>query len=121
MGAEADVLRDTLEALQIRLIASQVEALTGVSPSTARSVREAGWRFVTTLASGPIAPDRGPGGPGLPMSIVGSMLLALVAIGLAMPRLVASGATWADPAGAAVFAAIGVLTLVLIKIRRQAP
>ena len=55
------------------------------------------------------------------MSIVGSMLLALVAIGLAMPRLVASGATWADPAGAAVFAAIGVLTLVLIKIRRQTP
>lgn len=121
LGAEADVLRDTLEALQIRLIASQVEALTGVSPSTARSVREAGWRFVTTLASGPIASDRGTGGSGLPMSVVGSLLLALTAIGVAMPSLVASGATWADPVGAGAFAAIGAVTLFLIIFRRQAP
>lgn len=119
MGAEADVLRDTLEALQIRMIASQVEALTGVSPSTARSVREAGWRFVTTLASGPIASDRGTGGSGLPVSVVGSLLLALTAVGMAMPSLVSSGAAWADPAGAAVFAAIGAVTLFLIIFRRQ--
>ncbi|MEQ1729078.1 MAG: hypothetical protein ABL982_11930, partial [Vicinamibacterales bacterium] len=118
-GAEADVLRDTLEALQLRLMAFQLESLTGVSPTTARSVREAGWRLVTTLASGPIASDRvGPGGPGLPMMVVGALVLALVSIGIAMPILVASGAAWAEPVGAGVFAAIGSVTLFLIVFRR---
>ncbi len=122
MGAEADVLRDSLEALQLRLMAFQVEAVTGVSPSTARSVREAGWRFVTTLASGPIASDRaGAGGPGAPMFVVGSLALSLLAIGVAMPSLIASGATWADPVGAAVFAAVGVVAIGMILFRRPAP
>jgi hypothetical protein len=120
MGAEADVLRDTLEALQLRLIASQMEALTGVSPSTARSVREAGWRLVTTLASGPIASDRGVAASGLPMPVVGALLLALTAFGIVLPSLVASGAAWADPIGAGVFAALGGMTLFLIIVRRHA-
>jgi hypothetical protein len=121
MGAEADVLRDTLEALQIRLVAFQVETLTGVSPTTARSVREAGWRFVTTLASGPLASERGRGRGSAPsMSVVGALLLALTAIGVAMPSLAASGLAWAEPVGASLVAAIGASTLFLIMFRRQA-
>ncbi|HSL23728.1 MAG TPA: AarF/UbiB family protein [Vicinamibacterales bacterium] len=121
MGAEADVLRNTLETLQIRLIASQVETLTGVSPTTARSVREAGWRLITALASGPLAAERRADAAGPRMSVVGSLLLALAAIGLATPALIASGVTWADPVGAGLFAAIGALILFLILYRRHAP
>lgn len=118
-GAEADVLRDTLEALQFRLMAFQLETITGVTPSAARTVREAGWRFLTTLASGPLASDLGGVSAGLPMSIAGALLLALTAIGIALPSLVASGAAWADPVGAGLFAAIGAMTLFRIMSRRQ--
>ncbi len=121
MGAEADVLRDTLEALQLRLVAFQVEAFTGVSPSTARSFREAAWRFVTALASGPIGSDHGGAGSGASIVVVGSLLLALTAIGIASPVLVASGVAWADPVAACLFAAIGAVTLFSIVFRRQAP
>ena len=120
LGAEADVLRDTLEALQIRLMTFQLETLTGVTPSAARTVREAGWRFLTTLASGPIASDRiGAGGSGLSMSVAGSLLLALTAIGIAIPSLIRSGAASADRIGAVLFAAIGAVTLFLIVFRKK--
>ena len=118
LGAEADVLRDTLEALQLRLIAFQMETLTGVTPSAARTVREAGWRFITTLASGPVALDRVSLGGGLSMSVAASLLLALTAIGIAMPSLITSGMTWADPVGASLFGVIGAVALVLIAFRR---
>jgi hypothetical protein len=121
LGAETDVLRDTLEALQIRLVTFQLETLTGVTPSAARTIREAGWRFLTTLASGPIAPDRPGAESGVSLSVVGSLLLALTAIGIAMPSLVASGAVWAEPVGATLFGALGAVTLFLIIFRRQTP
>lgn len=121
LGAEPDVLRDTLEALQIRLVAFQIEALTGITPSAARTVREAGWRFITALASGPVALDRhGAGRSGLSMSAAISLLLMLTAIGFAAPALIASGLAWSEPIGASLFAAIGAAALLLITLRRQA-
>ncbi len=121
LGAEPDVLRDSLEALQIRLMAFQLEEITGVTPSAARTVREAGWRFLTTLASGPISADRaGIAGSGLSMSVGVSLLLALTAIGIALPSFIASGMAWADPVGAVLFGALGAITLFLIFFRRRA-
>ncbi len=120
LGGQADVLRDALEALQIRLMAFQLETLTGITSSAARTVREAGWRFLTAIASGPISPDRPIfGASGLSIAVAGSLLLALTAIGVALPVLVASGAGWADPAGAAAFAVLGAITLFLIVRRRR--
>jgi hypothetical protein len=120
LGGEADVLRDALESLQIRLMAFQLETLTGITSSAARTVREAGWRFLTAIASGPISPDRPIfGGSGLSMAVAGSLLLALTAIGIALPSVVASGVDWADPAGAVVFALLGATTLFLIVRRRS--
>ncbi len=120
LGGEADVLRDALESLQIRLMAFQLETLTGITSSAARTVREAGWRFLTAIASGPISPDRPIfGASGLSMAVAGSLLLALTAIGVALPAVVASGGAWADPAGALVFAALGATTLILIVRRRR--
>lgn len=121
IGAVDDVLRDTLEALQLRLVANQIETLTGVSPTNARSVREAGWRFITALASGPLGSDRSGGAPGAPIGLIGSLLLVLAAIGFAAPALIASGVRAADQAGAAAFAAVGALLLFYIFFRRQAP
>lgn len=120
LGGEADMLRDALEALQIRLMAFQLETLTGITSSAARTVREAGWRFLTAISSGPISPDRPIfGGSGLSMAVAGSLLLALTAIGIALPAFVASGSQWADPAGALVFAVLGAVTLFLILRRRS--
>lgn len=120
-GTDADVLRDTLEALQLRLMAYQLEALTGITTAATRTVREAGWRFLTALASGSVAPDRlvGGGGSGLPLPIAGALLFALAAIGIAMPALVASGLTWAEPVGATLFGALGIVTLALVLFRRS--
>jgi hypothetical protein len=119
-GAEPDVLRDTLEALQLRLMAYQVEALTGITTAATRTVREAGWRFLTALASGSIAPDRLAGGSaGLPLMSAGALLLALTAIGIAMPVIVATGAKWAEPVGATLFGALAVVTMTLIVSRRS--
>jgi hypothetical protein len=119
-GAEPDVLRDTLEALQIRLMAYQLETLTGITTAATRTAREAGWRFLTALASGPVSPDRpGSGGVGLPLATAGALLMALTAIGVALPALAASGAAWAEPVGAAMFAALGTVTLGLIVLRRS--
>jgi hypothetical protein len=120
-GAETDVLRDTLEALQLRLMAYQVEALTGITTAATRTVREAGWRFLTAMASGSLAPDRvAAGGSGLPLPVAGALLLALTAIGIAMPALTRSGVAWADPAGAAIFAVFGV-ALIATVFRRSTP
>jgi ubiquinone biosynthesis protein len=119
MGAEGDVLRDSLEALQVRVIASQVEQLTGVSPTTARSVREAGWRVITALSSSPMESGQGLDRAGAPMPVVGSLLLALAAIGIAMPTVIASGAAWADPAAAGLFALLGAVVLFLVLVRRH--
>jgi predicted unusual protein kinase regulating ubiquinone biosynthesis (AarF/ABC1/UbiB family) len=119
MGAEGDVLRDSLEALQVRVIASQIERFTGVSPTTARSVREAGWRVITALSSSPMESGRSAELAGAPMSVVGALLLALAAIGIAMPALIASGAAWADPVGAGLFALLGAVILFLVLYRRQ--
>ena len=121
MGAEADVLRDSLEALQIRLMTFQFETMTGITSSAARTVREAGWRFLTAIASGPVALDRVAATPGVSLSIVASLLLAMTAIGVAMPVLVASGAAWADSAGAALVAALGGVALFHILFRRSQP
>lgn len=117
MGAEGDVLRDSLEALQVRVIASQVERFTGVSPTTARSVREAGWRMITALSSSPMESGRSADLAGTPMPVVVSLLLTLVAIGIAMPALIASGAAWADPVGAGLFALLGAVILFLVLRR----
>jgi hypothetical protein len=119
MGAAGDVLRDSLEALQVRVIVSQVERFTGVSPTTARSVREAGWRVITALAASSMESGRSAESAGAPMSVVGSLLLALTAIGVAMPALIASGAAWADPVGAGLFALLGALILFLVLYRRH--
>ena len=119
IGAEPDVLRDSLEALQIRLVAFQIEAVSGVSPSTARSVREAGWRLVAALASGPLAPDRhGEPAQGSAAAIT-ALVLVLATIGVAAPALIASGVPWAERVGASVFAAVGTLVLVLILYGRR--
>jgi hypothetical protein len=118
MGAEDDVLRDALEALQIRLIASQLETMTGVFPTSAKSAREAGWRLVTTFAAGPIVSDRARRPAGMALPTFGSLLLALTAIGITMPSLVSSGAAWADPVGAALFGAIGAIILRAVTFRK---
>ncbi|HEX4346670.1 MAG TPA: hypothetical protein VHZ73_03820 [Vicinamibacterales bacterium] len=119
LGADADVLRDTLESLQIRLMAFQLETMTGVTTSAMRTVREAGWRFLTAIASGPIAADRPMSvGTALPLTTAGALLLALVAIGVALPSLVASGAAWLDQAGAVMFALLGG-TLIWAIVRRR--
>ena len=122
-GAEPDVLRDTLEALQLRLMAYQVEALTGITTAATRTVREAGWRFLTALASGSVAPDRlAAGASGLPLTTAGALVLALTAIGVAMPAIVrATTGAWAEPLAATVFGVLGVLTLTLILSRRSTP
>lgn len=119
IGAEDDVLADALGALQLRVMAAQIESMTGVSPTNARSAREAGWRLVTTLAAGPVDGARGPRSSGAPLHVFGSLLVALTAVGVAMPRLVSSGASWADPLGAALFAALGAALLVVMTRRRS--
>ena len=50
------------------------------------------------------------------MSVAGSLLLALTAIGIAMPTLITSGMAWADPVGASLFGAIGAVALFLIAL-----
>jgi hypothetical protein len=118
MGAEADVLRHALASLQIRMLASQVEAFTGVSRSTIRSAREVEWRFLNALASLPIqlwtAADQTSGGA---ITVVAALLFTLATIGFAVPPVVASGAHWADRFGALLFGGVGGLTLLGILLR----
>lgn len=118
VGAVDDLLADALGALQLRVMAAQLEAMTGVSPSNARSAREAGWRLITTLAAGPVDGGRGPRPAGAPLHVFGSLVLVLAAIGVAMPRLIAAGVTWADPLGALLFAGLGG-TLLFVATRRR--
>lgn len=118
IGAVDDPLADALGALQLRVMASQLEAITGVSPSNARSAREAGWRLITTLAAGPVDGARGPRPSGAPLHVFGSLLLVLAALGIAMPRLVSAGVSWADPVGALLFAGLGG-SLLFVSSRRR--
>lgn len=118
IGAVDDVLADALGALQLRVMASQLEAITGVSPSNARSAREAGWRLITTLSAGPVDGMRGPRPSGAPLHVFGSLLLVLAALGVAMPRLISAGASWADPIGAVLFAGLGG-SLLFVSTRRR--